>query len=108
MSYVHKTMIVPTAIVEQVRALAASFPSTTGMWAVAVTPEDSDTTTHYISAGMVDSDLAPLMTDHAALAAATGLTAEQAEALLGQCIVSDDEPHAVLAEHGLRLRDSEV
>ena len=107
MRYIHKTTICPAAIVEQVRALAASFPSTTGMWTVAVTPEDSDTTTHYISAGMVGSDLAPLMTDHAALAAATGLTAEQAEALLGQCIVSDDEPHAVLAEHGLRLRESE-
>jgi len=38
MSYVRKTMIVPAAIVEQVRALAASFPSTEGMWTVAVTP----------------------------------------------------------------------
>ena len=105
--YVHKTLIVPAAIVEQVRALASAFPSTEGMWTREVTPEDIDTTTHYISAGMVGEDLAPLLTDPEELAAATGMTVEQAEALLGQCIVSDDDPHTVLAEHGLRLRESE-
>jgi hypothetical protein len=103
MNYVHRTMIVPAAIVEQVRALASSFPSTTGMWTVPLRAVGGTEVTHYISAGHVATDMAVLMEDPQALANATGIPLEQAEGILGQCIVVDAPWEQVLSDNNLEV-----
>ena len=103
MSYVHKTMICPAAIVEQVRAIASNFPSTTGMWTVPLRQIGGTEVTHYISAGPVAADMAVLMEDPQALSDATGIPLEQAEGILGQCIAVDAPWEQVLAAAGLEV-----
>ena len=103
MSYVHRTTVCPAALTPTVRQLAAIFPSTTGMWAVPLRQIGGTEVTHYISAGPVAADLAVLMEDPAALAAATGIPLAQAEGILGQCIVVDAPWEQVLADNNLEV-----
>jgi hypothetical protein len=103
MSYVHRTMVVPAALAPTVRQLASSFPSTTGMWTVPLRAVGGTEVTHYISAGPVAADMAVLMEDPAALAAATGIPLAQAEGILGQCIAVDAPWEQVLADNGLEV-----
>lgn len=103
MSYTHRTMVVPADLAPTVRDLASNFPSTTDMWTVPLRQIGGTEVTHYISAGPVASDMAVLMEDPAALAAATGIPLEQAEGILGQCIVVDAPWEQVLADNGLEV-----
>jgi len=103
MNYVHRTMIVPATIVEQVRTLASIFPSTAGMWAVPLRAVGGTEVTHYISAGPVAADMAVLMEDPQALSDATGIPLGQAEGILGQCIAVDAPWEQVLADNGLEV-----
>lgn len=103
MSYVHRTMIVPAALAPTVRQLASNFPSTTGMWTVPLRAVGGTATTHYISAGPVGTDLVALVEDPQALSDATGTPLEQAQELLGQCIVVDAPWEQVLADNGLEV-----
>lgn len=103
MIYFHRTLIVPATIVEQVRALASNFPATEGMWTRGVCPIDSQTVTHYISAGMVGEDMIPLLESPEELSLVSGLSVEEAEELLNSCIISPDDPYTVLEENNLQL-----
>ena len=103
MIYVHRTMIVPATIVEQVRTLASTFPSTTGMWTVPLRQIGGTEVTHYISAGPVAADMAVLMEDPQAVADATGIPLAQAEGILGQCIVVDAPWEEVLSDNNLEV-----
>lgn len=62
MLYVHRAMLVPATIVEQVRALADSFgPAASGMWLTGLSPTGAEPATHFISSGLIGDDFAAIM-----------------------------------------------
>lgn len=103
-------MIVPAAIVDQCRALAAvAVPGGgEGMFATGLSADGRGEPTHYVSAGMVDEDFAALLDSpeamHAGLSAAgADVTLQQCEAILGACDVSDEPPFVAMERLGLQL-----
>jgi hypothetical protein len=96
-------MIVPAAIVATCRALAAQFPSGAGMWQTPVSPTGNAPVTHYISSGQIWQEFADMLASPDALSTATGIPLAQAQAILGGCVVSSDDPWTVLANAGLVL-----
>ena len=106
--WVHRCLIVAASIVAQCRALAASLtPAAADMWTTALSPTGSAPATHYISTGLIDQVMADLLTSPAALAAGTGCSLAEAQALISQADVSDEEPFAALARLGLKLVETE-
>jgi len=102
MAWVRKTMIVSDAVAAQCRQLAEAVAGAAGanMWTAQLVRE-SDGAIFWISAGSIEEEFAAMIADANVLAAATGMPLYQCEALLSQCIVSDADPHAVIAESGL-------
>lgn len=99
------TMIVPVALVEQVRALAVSLAgdAAAGMWTTGLSKDGSTPPTHYVSSGYIDEQFAELISGPEGLAAATKLPLVEARLLLSSCIISGDIPRAVIADAGLQL-----
>lgn len=67
MSWINRTMIVPSEHVDLARALAEgiSGPAGAGMWTTGLSADGTEPATHYISAGLVEdtfADLLPLTT----------------------------------------------
>ena len=99
------TMIVPAALVEQVRALAVSLAgdAAAGMWTTGLSKDGSIPPTHYVSSGYIDEQFASIITSPKALSAAAKIPLSQAEAILSGCTVSAGEPMEVLKEANLQL-----
>lgn len=99
------TMIVPAALVEQVRALAVALAgdAAAGMWTTGLSKDGSVTATHYVSSGYIDEQFAAIIASPAALAAAAKIPLPQAEAILSGCTVSAGDPMSVLKEANLQL-----
>jgi hypothetical protein len=98
-------MIVPDAVVETCRILAENLAGSAGdnMWNTPLSPTGELPATHWISAGHIEDEFAAMIEDANLLAAATGLPLINAQELLASCIVSDDEPHSVMATAGLQM-----
>ena len=131
-TYIHRTMIVPDVIVEQVRALSASFgPAASGMWTTPLSPTGELPATYWISTGQVGTEFAAIMpfshfddsdppvwvTDaydpaaFVALCEFNEITAPPVEAIqqiMGMVDVSDQEPFAAMNRMGLRLVVTEI
>lgn len=131
---IHRCMIVPAAIVEQVRGLADAFgPAAQNMWTTALSPTGELPATHWISTGHIGIEFAGIMslkqitangkgeaivTDtpadpkaFVALAKEHKLTPppESAiEAIMAQVDVSDQEPFAAMARLGLKMIQGEI
>lgn len=99
------TMIVPAALVEQVRALAVSLAgdAAAGMWTTGLSPDGSIPPTHYVSSGYIDEQFAAIIASPEALAAAAQIPLPAAAAILVGCVISDGPPMTVLAQAGLQL-----
>lgn len=98
MNWVHKTITVPASIVETARELAVSIagPSAAGMWTTPLTPVDAEDITHYISAGLIDSQFVDTLN--------TGTyEGKNFSSILSLVIISDNEPFTVLASNNLKL-----
>ena len=99
---VFRTVIVADAIRDTCLAMVVAMagPTHAGMWSTKLIRE-SDGTVFWVNSGPVRVELAAMLADAATLAAGTGITVEQAAAILSQCVVSDADPLAVMAEQGL-------
>lgn len=113
-------MIVPADYVELARALAEgiSGPAGAGMWTTGLSADGSEPATHYISAGLIDSDFADLLplttydSDGVATTAPGQVDAIAAKAdvhptviadLLDACHVTDEDAHSAMARMGLLM-----
>lgn len=103
-NWTHRCMIVPAGTVEQCQALAAALtPAGAGMWTTPLSPTGDEPATHYISSGLVDQLLADLLESPDALAAGTGISLAEAQAILASSDVSQDDPHDAMNRLGLTL-----
>ncbi|MEF3075158.1 hypothetical protein V2P20_08985 [Methylobacter sp. Wu1] len=107
---VHRTLIVPAAIVDQVRALADQFgPAAQNMWTTPLSASGNIPATHYISAGQIDEIFAELISSPQNLvdiSATMGVsvTLDEATFILSQCDVSADEPAEIaMSRIGLKI-----
>jgi hypothetical protein len=103
MAWVHRTMIVPAALVASVRGMAESLAGSGGsdMWTTPLAPTPTGEPTHYISAGLIEEEFAYIMGSAEALSGATGLPIEQATAILSVCTVSEVDALTVMSDLGL-------
>jgi hypothetical protein len=121
--YTLRTMIVPAHLVATVKAMAASFPSTAGMWTVPLSASGKEPPTHYISTGGIAADLAAILpvsaweknpdgtwtrTAHlpgmaAAVAAQAGVPAAAVQAVFDACDITAAEAQPSLDRLGLRI-----
>ena len=99
MSLVHRCMIIPAALQEQ----SQTIPEASGMWTTGLSFDGAAPVTHYISSGLVDKAFADLLASPVALAAASGSTLEEAQAIVTGMHVSEDEPHAAIDRLLLKL-----
>lgn len=105
-------MIVPAAHVVLARQLAdkiAPGGSGSNMWTVGLSATGAAPATHYVSAGLIQSDFAALLADAAltityAQAAGISTTLQAVQALYAaSTIVPEQNPHAVIEQLGLRF-----
>lgn len=124
---IFRTMLIPDAIVAQVRSLADSFgPAASGMWQTPLSPTGALPATHWISSGYIGDDFAAIMpyshfdsseppvwiTDaydpaaFIALCALNEVTAPPVEVItqiMGMVDVSDQQPFAAMVRLGLKM-----
>ncbi len=99
------TMIVPAALVNQVRSLAIALAgdAAAGMWTTELSPDGSTPPTHYVSSGYIDEQFASIIASPEALAVAAPIPLPAAAAILAGCVISDGPPMSVIAQAGLQL-----
>lgn len=104
------TVIVTAAIRDTARALVVAMagPTHADMWSQGLSADGTAPATHYINSGPVRTELAAMLGDADLLAAGTGVTLPEAQYIMSQCIVSDDEPHDAMAAAGLVMVSAEV
>lgn len=116
MSWVHRTMIVAAADAPLARALAAGIGvSGTGanMFTTGLSATGAAPATHYISAGLIWPEFAALFGDAdatyaAAQAAGAQVTLAAIQGMYQRATIrADQNPHAVIAELGLKLIQEE-
>lgn len=115
MAWVHRTMILPAALVPLAQSLAEGLagPAGVGMWTTGLSAGGSEPATHYVSTGMIEDQFVAALTDADVLyaacnAASAGVTLEQCRALVDGADVSDELPFDALARVGLQLLQGEV
>lgn len=102
---VYRCVVVADAIRDNCRAMAVQLagPTHADMWSTALSADGSAPATHYINYGLVRVELAAMLGDAATLAAGTGIALEQAQYILSQCDVSEDQPEAAMDRLNLTL-----
>jgi hypothetical protein len=115
MAWIHRTMILPAALVPLAQALAEGLagPAGAGMWVTGLSADGSEPATHYVSTGMIEDQFAAALTDADALyaacqAAGASVTQEQCEALVAGADVSSDSPIDSFSRMGLQIVRGEV
>lgn len=113
MSWTHRTLIVPAALVAAARELGAALsPAGAGMYSTPLSPTGTEPATHWISSGLIDESFAAILGSPEALygyaqagALEQGLmltsTATDAAALVEQTDVSTDSAADAMARLGL-------
>jgi hypothetical protein len=115
MTWVHRTLICPTAHVALARALSEGLAGASGalMYSTPLSADGKLPASHWISAGLVQEQYAELMADPDALlaaCAAAGVTVNETavRAMLAASVIrADENPHAVIAELGLQMAAGE-
>ena len=114
MTDTHVTIIIPAAIAEQARNLAATWPGGVGMWTRPL--YTGDTVTHYISSGKINSTIAAqlLAGDAAAIVALirsqdeeSTVTEAEVQALLDAADISTESGKEAIARLGLSQSNGE-
>ena len=124
MSWINRTMIVPSEHVDLARALAEgiSGPVGAGMWTTGLSADGAEPATHYISAGLIEDTFAallPLTTytkdedgnessdtapgDAQFISDKAEAPLAVIEALLAAVMVTDEPAHTTMARMGLVL-----
>lgn len=111
MTWVHRTTIVPDAVVTPARmaceALAGAGGS--GMYSVPLSPTGELPATHWISSGLVEQDFANLLANPDALtsvATQAGLDPAPLVAIVAASDITDEPADVALARLGLQLCQS--
>ena len=111
MPWIHRTIIVPDAVVIPARmaceALAGSGGS--GMYSVPLSSSGELPATHWISSGLIEQDFADLLANPDALAAVAtqaGLDPAPLVAIVAASDITDEPADVALARLGLRLCQS--
>lgn len=106
----HKTIIAPAAVVDQIRALAATWPGGVGMFQTELSADGLEPATHFISSGMIDTAIASALESAPVLVAMilaanpeSTATENEIQAVIDACDVTDGEPWARLASLGLQI-----
>ena len=104
MGWIHRTMILSAAIVEQARALAEALEpnAAANMWTTPCYNAEGEVT-HYVSAGMIEEPFGTILGSPEALSAACGVTLEQATGLLSMADITDEDPYTALSRLELSL-----
>lgn len=106
---VFRTIFVPASMVTLSRALAGGLSSRgVGMFLTATSGSGTAPAEFYLSSGFIDEEIAPLLTDAAALHAAcvqagASVTLAQCQQLVAQSDVSMDIPEAALQRKQQKL-----
>ena len=112
MSWVHRCIIVNSAIRDQAAALCAALagPGGTGMFETPLSADGHEPATHYISSGMIEEPFALMLENPELVVEASqgAVTLEQAQALLAMSDVSDEVPQVALERIGLQIIQPEV
>lgn len=109
MTWAFRTMIVPAALAELARALAAGLsPAGVGMFTSGLSADGSEPSTHFVSTGKIEDTFAPLLQDGAAMyaacvAAGANVSQAQCDALVAASDVSEEPPFDAFARLGLQL-----
>lgn len=100
---VYRCVVVTAAIRDLCRAMVVQLagPTHAEMWSTGLSAAGEAPATHYINSGPVRVELAAMLGDAPTLAAGTGISLEQAQHILSQADVSDDQPEAALERMGL-------
>lgn len=100
---VYRCVVVTAAIRDTCRAMVVQLAGDVhaGMWSQGLSADGQAPATHYINSGLVRVELAACLDDAQTLATATGCTLEQAQGLLAQADVSEEDPLAVMARMSL-------
>lgn len=108
-TYVHRTLIVPSTLVDLARSLASALagPPGAGMWTTGLSASGTGEPTHYVSSGMIEDTFVGLLTNATALNALVqeaGLgeifSTESIEMLVAQ---SDVSGHEIETEEGVNV-----
>lgn len=109
MTWVHKTIVVADAVVEQARSLCEQLAGSggAGMFAAALSADGAEPASHWVSSGAILQDFAqmlenPAMVYAAAEQAGIELPEGSVEALLSHCDISDEQAETTLARLGLQ------
>lgn len=107
------TLIVPAAYAPLARALCAGIAgaSGAGMLTTALSADGDEPATHYISSGKLWTEFAAMLENPQAIydQAQGSVPLETIEAMLNASVIrADEDPHAVLAEVGLKIIAGEV
>ena len=112
MSWVHRCIIVHSAIRDQAAALCASLagPGGTGMFETPLSASGQEPATHYISSGMIEEEFALMLENPELVVEASegAVTLEQAQALLSMADVSEETPQQAFERLGLQIIQPEV
>ena len=113
MPWVHRTIIVPDAVVVPARlaceALAGAGGS--GMYSVPLSPTGELPATHWISSGLIEQEFADLLANPDALTAvatAAGIDPAPLVAIVAAADISDEPADVALARLGLQLCHASV
>ena len=101
---VYRCVVVTAAIRDLCRAMVVQLagPTHAEMWSTGLSADGQAPATHYINSGPVRVELAAMLGDAATLAAGTGIDLAQAQYILSQVGVSEQDPIAVMARMGLQ------
>jgi hypothetical protein len=106
-NWTHRCMIVPAAYAPLAQALASGLAGEAGanMWTTPLSATGQMPASHHISTGLIQEEFAALMADADAVYAAAGGTVPLADiqALLAASDIAEAEPHARMAELGLKM-----
>lgn len=107
--WVHKTIVVSDAVVEQARSLCEQLAGAggAGMFSTALSADGNEPATHWISSGLIEDQFAtmlenPAIFHTAAEQAGIELPAGSIEALLSQCDISDDQAEVAFERLGVQ------
>lgn len=107
--WVHKTLIVPSSIVEQVRYLASLFgESSSNMWKTGLSENGKYPCSHYIGTGLIGSDFNNMLSSpenlvNGAMQVGIELDINTATYILSQSTISDLNYQEVLQEMNLKI-----
>lgn len=109
MVWVHKTILVSDAVVDQARSLCEQLAGAggAGMFATALSADGAEPASHWVSSGLILQDFAQMLENPAIVYTAAEqvgieLPEGSVEALLSHCDISDEQAETTLARIGLQ------